>query len=50
MFIEHPGELGEVLPALLNDGDLLLLLGAGDIGASATELARRGHLRSEDAA
>ncbi|MDE2270399.1 MAG: UDP-N-acetylmuramate--L-alanine ligase, partial [Xanthomonadaceae bacterium] len=50
VFIEHPRELGEALPALLNDGDLLLLLGAGDIGASASELARRGHLRSEDAA
>ena len=50
VFIEHPRDLGEALPALLNDGDLLLLLGAGDIGASASELARRGHLRSEDAA
>jgi UDP-N-acetylmuramate--alanine ligase len=50
VFIEHPRELGEALPALLDDGDLVLLLGAGDIGASATELAQRGHLTSEGVA
>ena len=46
VLIEHPREFGETLPALLRDGDLLLLLGAGDIGAAAVELAQRGHLRS----
>jgi UDP-N-acetylmuramate--alanine ligase len=34
------------LPTLLRDGDLLLLLGAGDIGAVAVELAQAGHLRT----
>ena len=32
------------LPALLEDGDLLLLLGAGDIGATALELANHPEL------
>ena len=50
VFIEHPRELGETLPALLHDGDLVLLLGAGDIGAAAADLAGRGHLKTEDAA
>ncbi|WIG54305.1 MAG: UDP-N-acetylmuramate--L-alanine ligase [Rhodanobacteraceae bacterium] len=49
VFIEHPCELDETLPALLRDGDLVLLLGAGDIGAAANELAQRGDLRSEKA-
>jgi UDP-N-acetylmuramate--alanine ligase len=46
VFIEHPRELKSVLPALLADGDLLLLMGAGDIGAAATELANAGAVRS----
>jgi UDP-N-acetylmuramate--alanine ligase len=46
----HPRELDETLPALLRDGDLVLLLGAGDIGAVAADLAKRGHLKTEDAA
>ncbi|MGH8213944.1 MAG: UDP-N-acetylmuramate--L-alanine ligase [Rhodanobacteraceae bacterium] len=50
VFVEHPRELGETLPALLRDGDLVLLLGAGDIGAAAADLAGRGHLKTEDAA
>ena len=37
-------ELAEVLPALLRDGDLLLLMGAGDIGAVAQQIARDGVL------
>ena len=49
VFIEHPRELAQTLPALLRDGDLVLLLGAGDIGAAAADLARRGHLKSGDA-
>lgn len=47
VFIEHPRELRQTLPALLRDGDLLLLLGAGDIGAVAQELAAAGGLRTE---
>ncbi len=50
VFVEHPRELPGTLPALLRDGDLVLLLGAGDIGAEAAKLAQRGHLKSEDSA
>ena len=39
VLIEHPRELKETLPALLRDGDLLLVMGAGDIAAAASELA-----------
>ncbi|TPG11810.1 UDP-N-acetylmuramate--L-alanine ligase [Rhodanobacter glycinis] len=46
VLIEHPREFKDTLPALLRDGDLLLLLGAGDIGAAAVELAQVGHLRT----
>jgi UDP-N-acetylmuramate--alanine ligase len=46
VLVEHPRELKETLPALLRDGDLLLLLGAGDIGAAAVELAQLGNLRT----
>jgi len=35
-------DLAEVLPDVLNDGDLLLLMGAGDIGAAAQQLATQG--------
>ncbi|MBS0381806.1 MAG: UDP-N-acetylmuramate--L-alanine ligase, partial [Proteobacteria bacterium] len=48
VFIEHPRELHAALPALLRDGDLVLLLGAGDIGAAAGELVRLGVLKSGD--
>jgi UDP-N-acetylmuramate--alanine ligase len=46
VFVQHPRELVNVLPDLLRDGDLLLLQGAGDIGAVAQDLESRGHLRS----
>ncbi len=45
VLVEHPRDFQTVLPALLHDGDLLLLLGAGDIGAEAVRLAERGDLR-----
>ncbi len=45
VFVKHPNELVNVLPDLLRDGDLLLLQGAGDIGAVAQDLESRGHLR-----
>jgi len=48
VLVEHPRDLVTALPPLLADGDLLLLLGAGDIGATATELARMGRLTTED--
>ena len=35
-------ELGPVLADVLQDGDLLLVMGAGDIGQLATELAANG--------
>jgi len=47
VLIEHPRELRATLPALLRDGDLLLLLGAGDIGAAAVEIAQAGQLHTE---
>jgi UDP-N-acetylmuramate--alanine ligase len=46
VLVEHPRDLPDALPPLLEDGDLLLLLGAGDIGAAANELAASGHLKS----
>jgi UDP-N-acetylmuramate--alanine ligase len=50
VLIDHPRDLREALPPLLRDGDLLLLLGAGDIGAAATELAAAGQLKTKGAA
>jgi UDP-N-acetylmuramate--alanine ligase len=47
VLIEHPREFKDTLPTLLRDGDLLLLLGAGDIGAAALELSQAGHLRTQ---
>ena len=49
MLIDHPRELRATLPALLRDGDLLLLMGAGDIGAAAVEIAQAGQLRTGEA-
>jgi UDP-N-acetylmuramate--alanine ligase len=47
VLVDHPRDFAQALPALLRDGDLLLLLGAGDIGATAATLAQRGHLKTE---
>ena len=47
VFAAHSAELVKVLPGVLKSGDLLLLMGAGDIGQRAVELSQRGHLRSE---
>ncbi|MEP7184913.1 MAG: UDP-N-acetylmuramate--L-alanine ligase [Rhodanobacter sp.] len=46
VLVAHPRDFREALPTLLEDGDLLLLLGAGDIGATAVDLAQVGHLRT----
>ncbi len=46
VLVDHPRDFAQALPALLEDRDLLLLLGAGDIGRTAAELAARGHLRA----
>ncbi|MGB6030558.1 MAG: UDP-N-acetylmuramate--L-alanine ligase, partial [Rhodanobacter sp.] len=50
VLVEHPREFRASLPSLLHDGDLLLLLGAGDIGAAAVELANAGQLKTKGAA
>lgn len=47
VLVGHPRDFREAMPALLRDGDILLLLGAGDIGSAALELARVGHMKSE---
>ena len=46
VLVEHPREFTATLPALLRDGDVLLLLGAGDIGAAALQLAKVGQLKT----
>jgi UDP-N-acetylmuramate--alanine ligase len=40
--VNAAGELAAVLPDVLQDGDLVLLMGAGDIGAAAQLLAANG--------
>jgi len=42
VFVEQTADLPGVLPDLLCDGDLLLMMGAGDIGAMAVQLGRDG--------
>ena len=42
IFVERAADLPAVLPGLLRDGDWLLLMGAGDIGAMAAQLVRDG--------
>ncbi len=44
VLIDRLDELITTLPALLEDGDVLLFAGAGDIGAAATALQSRGSL------
>jgi UDP-N-acetylmuramate--alanine ligase len=41
VFVEKAGELGEVLPGLIEPGDVVLTLGAGNIGQVAAELPQR---------
>ena len=40
--VNAAGELAGVLPDVLQDGDLLLMMGAGDIGHAAQQLAKDG--------
>ena len=47
VLVEHPRDLRAALPSLLEDGDMLMLLGAGDIGAAASELASDPDLRAQ---
>lgn len=46
VLVDHPRELKTVLPTLLRNDDLLLVMGAGDIGAAANELAASAKLKS----
>ena len=46
VLVDHPRDLRDTLSALVRDNDLIMLLGAGDIGAAAVELGNAGHLRS----
>jgi UDP-N-acetylmuramate--alanine ligase len=39
IFVDRARELAGVLPGVLRDGDVLLTLGAGDIGAAAAQIA-----------
>ncbi|MEO8003105.1 MAG: UDP-N-acetylmuramate--L-alanine ligase [Arenimonas sp.] len=40
--VSNARELATVLPDVLHDGDLLLMMGAGDIGAIANDIANNG--------
>ena len=42
MVVGSAAELSGLLPDVLRDGDLLLLMGAGDIGAAAQAIATQG--------
>jgi UDP-N-acetylmuramate--alanine ligase len=46
VLVDHPRDLRDSLSALARDNDLIMLLGAGDIGAAAIELGNAGHLRT----
>ena len=46
VLVANAGELASVLPDMLHDGDLLLLMGAGDIGHAAQQLAAHGFQES----
>ncbi|PNS09282.1 UDP-N-acetylmuramate--L-alanine ligase [Solilutibacter silvestris] len=48
--VNSAAELSDVLANVLQDGDLLLMMGAGDIGAAAQKLAREGLAAQEGAA
>ena len=47
VFVEQVRELPAALASLLEDGDLLLLMGAGDIGQVAGALAATGRITAE---
>jgi UDP-N-acetylmuramate--alanine ligase len=47
VFVEKVGELGEVLPGIVEPGDVVLTLGAGSIGQAALELPQRFAARTE---
>lgn len=47
--VNAAAELAQVLPDVLNDGDLLLMMGAGDIGHAAQQIAAKGFAPTETA-
>jgi UDP-N-acetylmuramate--alanine ligase len=47
--VSSAGDLAAVLPDVLNDGDLLLMMGAGDIGQAAQQIAATGFAKSASA-
>ncbi|MCB1609422.1 MAG: UDP-N-acetylmuramate--L-alanine ligase, partial [Xanthomonadales bacterium] len=49
ILVDQPEDIVAALPPVVADGDLLLLQGAGDIGAVAQQLRERGHLRGASA-
>lgn len=50
VFVEDVAELGDALLAVTEDGDVVIFMGAGSIGAAAEQLARRLQVRSEGVA
>ncbi|MHB8569929.1 MAG: glutamate ligase domain-containing protein, partial [Metallibacterium sp.] len=50
VLVNSARELPQALAALLEDNDLLLLMGAGDIGQTANALAHAGKVLEEDKA
>ncbi|MDA3915204.1 UDP-N-acetylmuramate--L-alanine ligase [Oleiagrimonas sp.] len=46
VLVEHPRDFAHALPSLLMDNDLLILLGAGDIGSTAVALSDAGEIKS----
>ncbi len=42
VLVSHPRDIAAVLPDVLADGDLLIMLGAGDIGRTVQQLATHG--------
>lgn len=42
IFVERAADLPKLLPGVLQDGDILLLMGAGDIGGVASTLGHEG--------
>lgn len=47
--VNAPSDLRDVLPDVLRDGDLLLMMGAGDIGAAAQQIAADGFAARKEA-
>jgi UDP-N-acetylmuramate--alanine ligase len=43
-----PSELAAVLADVLEDGDLLLLMGAGDIGQAAQQISTQGFVAPQE--